>query len=124
MVLHVDAGALAEARDVPAGTSRDAESEAAHSQTVLDEAGGITLDAAGEVEFLRPDGRPFPAAPPPPLWTGAPLAPVTERLDQEGVTIDSQTATPAWKGERMDTNWVVDSLWRPRLDTTADSDPH
>ena len=45
---------------------------------------------------------------------GAPLAPVTERLDQEGVTIDAQTATPAWKGERMDINWVVDSLWRPR----------
>ena len=233
VVVHVDAGALAAERDVPAGTSRDAESEAescegaqcvpagtpaftsgaAHSQTVLDEAGGIhvaaetarrlacdaalvemqhgpageildvgrrtrtispalrralaardrqcrfpgcqnrrcdahhvehwadggatrldnlvllcrrhhrvvheegfriTLDAAGEVEFLRPDGRPFPAAPLPPLWSGAPLAPVTERLDQDGVTIDGQTATPAWKGERMDINWVVDSLWRPR----------
>ena len=238
VVVHVDAGALVEARDVPAGTCRSAELEserdgdaghvpagtpapaptlaqasaAAHSQTVLDEAGGIhvaaetarrlacdaalvemqhgpageildvgrrtrtispalrralaardrqcrfpgcqnrrcdahhvehwidggataldnlvllcrrhhrvvheegfriTLDAAGEVEFRRPDGRPFPAAPPPPLWTGAPLAPVTERLDQEGVTIDAQTATPAWKGERMDINWVVDALWRP-----------
>ncbi len=244
VVVHVDAGALAEARDVPAGTYKSAElaserdgdaghvpagtptpaltSAAAHSQTVLDEAGGIhvaaetarrlacdaalvemqhgptgeildlgrrtrtispalrralaardrqcrfpgcqnrrcdahhvehwadggatrldnlvllcrrhhrvvheegfriTLDAAGEVEFYRPDGRPFPAAPPAPLWTGAPLAPVTERLDQEGVTIDAQTATPAWKGERMDINWVVDSLWRPRSDTTADSDP-
>ena len=223
VVVHVDAGALKEARDVPAGTPTPAlTSAAAHSQTVLDEAGGIhvaaetarrlacdaalvemqhgpageildvgrrtrtispalrralaardrqcrfpgcqnrrcdahhvehwadggatrldnlvllcrrhhrvvheegfriTLDAVGEVEFLRPDGRPFPAAPPPPLWTGAPLAPVTERLDQEGVTIDAQTATPAWKGERMDINWVVDSLWRPRSDTTTDSAP-
>ena len=223
VVVHVDAGALAEARDVPAGTPTPAlTSAAAHSQTVLDEAGGIhvaaetarrlacdaamvemqhgpageildvgrrtrtispalrralaardrqcrfpncqnrrcdahhvehwadggatrldnlvllcrrhhrvvheegfriTLDAAGEVEFLRSDGRPFPAAPLPPLWTGAPLAPVTERLDQDGVTIDGQTATPAWKGERMDINWVVDSLWRPRSDTTIDSDP-
>ena len=85
-----------------------------HHRVVHEEGFRITLDAAGEVEFRRPDGRPFPAAPLPPLWSGAPLAPVTERLDQEGVTIDSQTATPAWKGERMDINWVVDSLWRPR----------
>ena len=214
VVVHVDAGALAEEADVPAGTSAQADaSAAAHSQTVLDEAGGIHVsaetarrlacdaamvemqhgpvgeildvgrrtrtispalrralaardrqcrfpgcqnrrcdahhvqhwvdggatrldnlvllcrrhhrlvheegfrikrDAAGEVEFLRPDGRPFPTAPPPPLWTGAPLAPVTERLDEDGVAIDSQTATPAWRGERVDINWVVDSLWRPR----------
>ena len=57
----------------------------------------------------------FPAAPPP-LWTGAPLEPVTERLDQEGVTVDSQTGTPAWRGERVDIGWVVGSLWWPRSD--------
>ena len=89
-----------------------------HHRVVHEEGFRITLDATGEVEFLRPDGRPFPAAPPPPLWTGAPLAPVTERLDQNGVTIDAQTATPAWKGERVDINWVVDSLWRPRSDAS------
>ena len=65
---------------------------------------------------MRPDGRPFPAAPPPPLWSGAALAPVTERLEQEGVEIDSQTAPPAWKGERVDIGWAVDLLWRPRPD--------
>ena len=92
-----------------------------HHRVVHEEGFRITLDAAGEVEFLRPDGRPFPAAPLPPLWTGAPLAPVTERLDREGVTIDGQTATPAWKGERMDINWVVDSLWQPS--GTANSAP-
>ena len=65
---------------------------------------------------MRPDGRPFPAAPPPPPWTGAPLAPVTERLDQEGIEIDSQTATPAWRGERVNVGWAVGLLWRPRSD--------
>ena len=90
-----------------------------HHRVVHEEGFRITLDAAGEVKFLRPDGRPFPAAPPPPLWTGAPLAPATERLEQDGVTIDAQTATPAWKGERMDINWVVDSLWRPRSEGTV-----
>ena len=85
-----------------------------HHRAVHEEGFRITLDATGDVEFMRPDGRPFPAAPPPPLWTGAPLAPVTEKLDQDGVEIDSQTATPAWRGERVDIGWVVDSLWRPR----------
>ena len=94
-----------------------------HHRAVHEEGFRITLDAAGGVEFMRPDGRPFPAAPPLPLWSGAALAPVTEKLDEEGIEIDAQTATPAWKGERMDVNWVVDLLWRPRPDgSTTHSD--
>ena len=85
-----------------------------HHRVVHEEGFRITLDATGEVEFTRPDGRPFPAAPPQPLWTGAPLAPVTDRLDQDGVAIDSRTAAPAWRGEQVDINWVVDSVWQPR----------
>ncbi len=85
-----------------------------HHRAVHEEGFRITLDAMGDVEFMRPDGRPFPAAPPPPLWTGAPLTPVTEKLDQEGVEVDSQTATPAWRGERVDIGWAVGLLWRPR----------
>ena len=90
-----------------------------HHRAVHEEGFRIRLDAAGEVRFTRPDGRPFPAAPPPPLWTGAPLAPVAERLDQDGVTIDPQTAAPAWKGERVDVDWAVGLLWRPRSDVST-----
>ncbi len=221
VVMHVDGGALADERDVPAGTPARGSAMAAQSQTVLDEAGGIhvsaetarrlacdaatvemrhgpggeilevgrrtrtispalrralaardgrcrfpgcqnrrcdahhvrhwadggetaldnlvllcrrhhravheegfriTLDAAGDVQFMRPDGRPFPAAPPPPLWTGAALAPVTERLEQEGVEIDSQAAPPGWRGERVDIGWAVGLLWRPSSEgSTADA---
>ena len=39
-----------------------------HHRAVHEEGFRITLDAAGDVQFTRPDGRPFPAAPPPPLW--------------------------------------------------------
>ena len=53
-----------------------------HHLAVHEEGFGITLDAAGEAQFTWPDGRPFPAPPPPP-WAGAALAPVTERLAQE-----------------------------------------
>ena len=91
-----------------------------HHWAVHEEGFGITLDKAGNAEFTRPDGRPFPVAPPPPLWTGEALAPVTERLEREGVEIDSQTATPRWRGERVDIGWAVDSLWRPRSDAPQD----
>ena len=94
-----------------------------HHRAVHEEGFRITLNAAGDAQFMRPDGRPFPAAPPPPPpWTGAALAPVTERLDQEGVEIDAQTAAPGWKGERVDIGWAVGLLWKPRPDApSADS---
>ena len=34
-----------------------------HHRAVHEEGFRITLDAAGDVQFMRPDGRPFPAAP-------------------------------------------------------------
>ena len=70
--------------------------------------------------FVRPDGRPFPAAPPPPLWIGAPLAPVTAKLDRDDIAIDPHTATPAWRGERVDIGWAVGLLWRPQSDAAVD----
>ena len=85
-----------------------------HHRAVHEEGFRITLDASGDVQFVRPDGRPFPAVPPAPLWIGAPLAPVTARLDREGAAIGPHTATPAWRGERLDVGWAVCVLWRPR----------
>ena len=85
-----------------------------HHRAVHEEGFRVTLDAAGEVAFTRPDGRLFPQAAPPPLWKGEALAPVNERLEQEGIQVGAHTATPHWKGERVDMNWAVDLLWRQR----------
>ena len=90
-----------------------------HHRAVHEEGFRVTLDAAGEVAFTRPDGRLFPQAAPPPLWKGEALAPVNERLEQEGIEIGAHTATPHWKGERVDMNWAVDLLWRQRPDATS-----
>ena len=85
-----------------------------HHRAVHEEGFRVTLDAAGNVEFVRPDGRPLPEAPAPPEWTGRPLAPVRARLEREGIEIDPDTLTPDWRGERLDLDWVIHQLWRPR----------
>ena len=92
-----------------------------HHRAVHEEGFRVTLDTDGDVQFVRPDGRPFPAVPPAPNWTGAPLAPVTARLDRDDIAIDPHTATPAWRGERLDLHWAVSVLWRPRPDTQGNS---
>ena len=85
-----------------------------HHRAVHEEGFRVTLDATGNVEFFRPDGRPLPEAPAPPDWTGRPLAPVRARLERDGISIDPDTLTPDWRGERLDLDWVIHQLWRPR----------
>ena len=85
-----------------------------HHRSVHEEGFRVTFNAAGEVQFMRPDGRRLLVAPPAPAWSGLPLAPVTARLEQEEIAIGPNTATPAWRGERLDLHWAISVLWRPR----------
>ena len=72
----------------------------------------VTLDdATGAVRFTQADGRPLPESP---RWAGAALAPVDARLAAAGVEIGPETAAPRWDGERLDLDWTIDVLWRPR----------
>ena len=91
-----------------------------HHRAVHEGGFQVVLDAAGEARFLRPDGRPLPEAPALPAASDAPLAPVTARLDRAGIRIGPHTATPAWRGERLDVDWAVSLLWRPRGDGAGD----
>ncbi len=74
----------------------------------------IAADPSSAVQFVRSDGRPLPAVPPAPDLTGAPLEPTAKRLAAAGIAIDGSTATPAWRGERLDLKWAIGILWRPR----------
>ena len=91
-----------------------------HHRAVHEEGFAVTVDAGGAATFVRPDGRALPNAPVAPDWQGAPLGPTAERLTADGVTIDADTATPAWRGERLDLNWAIGVLWRPRHDSTCE----
>ena len=55
-----------------------------HHRAVHEEGYRITIDAAGEAKFLRPDGRPLPEAPPAPAWAGPALQPVNNGLAARG----------------------------------------
>ena len=57
-----------------------------HHRAVHEEGFRVTVDASGAAAFVRPDGRPLPAAPPAPHWTGLPLEP----------TVRSGWRQPAW----------------------------
>ena len=91
-----------------------------HHRAVHEEGFRVGFDAAGESRFVRPDGRALPAAP---GVTGPALASVTARLDREGIRPGPHTATPAWRGERLDVDWAVGVLWRPRGGTPPSASP-
>ena len=91
-----------------------------HHRAVHEEGFRVTIDAAGDVQFLGPDGRPLPEAPPAPAWTGPALQPTNEVLAAAGIEIDADTATPSWRGERLDLDYAMRVLWRPRRESPAE----
>ena len=67
-----------------------------HQRAVHEEGFTVALDASGEAAFRWPDGRPFPAAPAAPAWSGPALAPTDVRLAAAGIAIGPASATPHW----------------------------
>ena len=84
-----------------------------HHRALHEEGFQVVADAAGQFQFLRPDGVPLPAEPPAACWEGAPLAPTDARLAAAGVSIGPHTATPDWYGESLDLAAALDVLWQP-----------
>ena len=91
-----------------------------HHRAVHEEGFRVTIDAAGDVQFLRPDGRPLPEAPPAPAWTGPALQPTNDGLAAAGIEIGADTATPSWRGERLDLDYAMSVLWQPRREPPAE----
>ena len=94
-----------------------------HHRAVHEGGFGVTLGEAGEVRFVRPDGRPLEEAPSLPEVKGPPLASVVTRLKRAGVRVGPQTGTPAWRGERLDVDWAVSVLWRRRSQAAPGAGP-
>ena len=91
VVLHVDAEALTEPRDVPAGTPAGAAAGPGQQNPGRWALAEMSAGVAGP-------GRET----------------TNDRLAADGISIDARTATPAWDGERLDLHWVIGVLWRPR----------
>ena len=91
-----------------------------HHRAVHEEGFRVAMDAAGHVRFAHPDGRPLVEAPPAPGWAGPALRPTDDALAAAGIEIGADTATPSWGGERLDLDWAMHVLWRPRREPTAE----
>ena len=91
-----------------------------HHRAVHEGGFRVSLDAAGAVRFLGPDGRPRPDVPPAPAWTGPALQPTNDALAVAGIEIGADTATPSWGGEPLDLDWAMHVLWRPRCESPAE----
>ena len=91
-----------------------------HHRAVHEEGFRVTIDAAGGAQFLQPDGRPLTEAPLAPAWTGPALQPTNDGLAAAGIEIDADTATPSWRGERLDLDFAMRVLWRPRREPPAE----
>ena len=91
-----------------------------HHRAVHEEGYRVTIDAGGDVKFLRPDGHLLPQAPQAPPWTGPALQPTNDALAAAGIEIDADTATPSWGGERLDLEWAMHVLWRPRREPVSE----
>ena len=81
-----------------------------HHRSVHEEGSRIELLEDGEVQVTHPGGWPVLDAPGPPAWTGSPMEPTAVRLQEEGVELDADTATPDWHGEPLDLGWAITVL--------------
>ena len=81
--------------------------------------GGIRVKLLldGEPQFSRPDGRPIPMAPVPPVLAEDPIVALEQRHRKEGLEIDAETGLPSWDGGSWDLNWglyCLRSIGRPK----------
>jgi hypothetical protein len=81
-----------------------------HHRAVHEEGYQIAREADGTLMFRRPDGRSIPDVPDLPLLPRHPVDVLREVNIAYGVTVDSQTITPGWRGERLDVGWAIDVL--------------
>jgi 5-methylcytosine-specific restriction endonuclease McrA len=81
-----------------------------HHRAVHEEGYKVERQPDGELRFRRPDGRPLPDVPPPPLVPDDPVRALRARNEAAGLHLHAQTTCPGWQGERLDVGWAIDVL--------------
>ena len=93
-----------------------------HYRAVHEQGFRVELRDDGDARFFWPDGRPFSEAPPALRWAGPALEPTCAHLAAAGITIDGDTATPDWYGERLDLDSAILVLHPPAPSVKAGFD--
>jgi hypothetical protein len=83
-----------------------------HHRAVHEEGFRVSVTADGELCFQRPDGEPIPQVPAPPELGDDPVASLERDNVDAGLELGPWTATPGWRGERMDLDWTIRVLRR------------
>jgi hypothetical protein len=81
-----------------------------HHRAVHEEGYQVERRSDGELRFLRPDGQPLPAVPPPPPVPDDPVGALRARNEAAGLHLHARTTCPGWLGEPLDVGWAIDVL--------------
>jgi hypothetical protein len=81
-----------------------------HHRAVHEEGYQVDRQPDGELRFCRPDGRVIPNVPSPPEAPTDPVGTVRTDNDAAGIVVSAWTATPSWRGERLDVGYAIDVL--------------
>ena len=90
-----------------------------HHRAVHEEGYQVERRPDGELQFRRPDGRPLPHVPAPPLVPEDPVQSTRARNEAEGLHLHARTACPSWLGEPLDVGWAIDVLHPRALRSVA-----
>jgi 5-methylcytosine-specific restriction endonuclease McrA len=81
-----------------------------HHRAVHEEGYQVERRPDGELRFRRPDGRPLPDIPAPPVILDDPVQALRARNEAAGLHLHERTTCPGWLGERLDVGWAIDVL--------------
>jgi 5-methylcytosine-specific restriction endonuclease McrA len=81
-----------------------------HHRAVHEEGYQLERRADGELEFRTPYGWLIPDVPPPPGLPTDPAAVIRAWNEADGLTLDAETMTPGWLGERLNVGYAIDVL--------------
>src|SRR5438552_7077247 len=81
-----------------------------HHRTVHEDAYQVERRPDGELQFTRPNGRPFPDVPSAAAEPTDPVETLRAHNDARGLHIDARTSSPGWFGERLDLRYAISVL--------------